>query len=152
MEKAQRYEAETLANLELRREQVCAVLQDEQRIQLNERVAKGYLSKLEDAINVNEQSVASLFTALEEDQDEKQVFTEKLTNQMKVIDPLLDKLYIVLDSFKAAILPPPAVTDKSSKNLTAIQLKIRLAQRSIETQLNLVQDAKKQEATLSSLP
>ena len=37
-------------------------------------------------------------------------------------------------------------------NLAAIQLKIRLAPRSIETQLNLVQDAEKQEATLSSLP
>ena len=61
-----RYEAEALANLELRREQVHAVLQDEQRIQLNERVAKGYLSKLKDAVNVYEQSVAGLFTALVE--------------------------------------------------------------------------------------
>ena len=71
LEKAQHYEAETLTNLELRREQVRAVLQDEIPITSNVRVTKGYLSKLEDAVTEYEQAVAALLTALEDDLDQK---------------------------------------------------------------------------------
>ena len=108
LEKAQRYEVKTLTNLELRREQVRAVLQDEARITSNVKVAKGYLGKLEDAVTEYKQAVAALLTALEDEVDQKQV------------DPLLNDLHNVLNSFKAAPIPPLAAADTTSRNLAAI--------------------------------
>ena len=70
LEKAQPYEAETLTNLKLWREQVYAVLQDEARITSNVRVTKGYFGKLEDAVMEYEQAVAVLLTALEDGVDQ----------------------------------------------------------------------------------
>ena len=90
----------------MQREQVQAVLQDEARITSNIRVTKGYLTKLVDAVTEYKQAVAALLTALEDDVDPKQTFTEMLTSQMELVEPLLNNLHNVLNSFKAAVIPP----------------------------------------------
>ena len=127
-------------------------LQLDQRALLNERVVKGLLHKLEEAVTHYEHSVAGIFTAVGEDLEKKQIFADKLSSQMKKVNPLLDELYSIQKNFKAASASTITVTNKSSKLLVTIQLKIRLAQKSIENCLHLVQEAEKQEATRLSLP
>ena len=86
MEKAVQAEAETFTNLELRRDQAKAVLGDEPRLKSNVRVTQGYLTKLEAAVFDYEQAVTILLTSLEADADNKAVYTNKLTKQMKLVD------------------------------------------------------------------
>ena len=84
---------------------------------LNERAVRGLLNKLEEAVNLYKHSIAAISTALGENQDEKQIFADKLTNQMKKVNPLLDKLYTIQENLKADSVFPPTVTNKSSKLL-----------------------------------
>ena len=148
MEKAEKLELDTLANLELRSGQVQASLQGEQAL-LNERVVKGHIQKLEEAVTVYEDSVSSIFAAAGDDTDKKKFFSEKLSDQMSKVNPLLDELYMIQETNKAAT--EPTVLSQSSKLLKTIQLKVRLAQKSIESRLNLVQEAEKEETTRGSL-
>ena len=76
LEKAEKIEMESLSNLELRSSQAQAGLQLDQRTLLNERVIKGLLHKLEEAVALYEHSVAGIFTAVGEDQEKKQIFTD----------------------------------------------------------------------------
>ena len=126
LEKAKKLETESLSNLELRSSQAQASLQLDQSALLNERVVKGLLHKLEEAVTQYEHSVAGIFTAVGEDQEKKQIFADKLSSQMKKVNPLLDELYSIQEKFKAASASPAAVTNKTNKLLVTIQLKIRL--------------------------
>ena len=103
--------------MELRSSQAQASLQLDQRALLNERVVKGLLHKLEEAVNLYEHSIAGIFTALGENQEEKQIFADKLTNQMKKVNLLLDKLYTIQENLKAASASPPTVTNKAASSL-----------------------------------
>ena len=68
------------------------------------------------------------------------------------MDPFLNDLHNILNSFKAIPIPPPAAANKTSRILAAIQLKIRLARKSIESKINRVWDAQKEEDAFLSLP
>ena len=127
---------EALSNLELRSSQAQASLQLDQRTLLNERVVKGLLHKLEEAVTMYENSVAGIFTALGEDLEKKQIFANKLSDQMKKVNPLLNELCSIQETIQAASASPAAVTNKTNKLLITIQLKIRLAQKSIENRLH----------------
>ena len=95
LEKAEKNEADSLANVELRSSQVQAGLQEGQRALLNERVVKGLLHKLEEAVALYESSVTGIFAAAGEDTDKKKVFSDKLSDQMNKVNPLLDELYTI---------------------------------------------------------
>ena len=131
LEKAEKLESDTLANLELRGSQVQAGLQEGQQALLNERVVKGLIHKLEEAVALYESSVTGIFAAAGEDNDKKKVFSDKLSDQMTKVNPLLDQLYLIQKTNKAAT--DPDVPSQSSKLLKSIQLKVRLAQKSIES-------------------
>ena len=82
LEKALQSEAETLTNLELRRDQASAVLGYEARITSNVRVTQGYLTKLDAAVTNYKQAVSILLTAFEADVEQKRIYTDKLMAQM----------------------------------------------------------------------
>ena len=151
VEKAEKAEAEALATLELRSNQAKASLQGEQRSLLNERVAKALLQNLEEAVVLYEQSITTIFAAAGNDDAKKQSFLEKLSDQMAITNPILDELHTIVETIKAANNPPTAVVDQSSKLLMTIQLKIKLVQKTIESHLHIIQDAKKQEDMQTSL-
>ena len=152
MEKAVQAEAETFTNLELRRDQAKAVLGDEPRLKSNVRVTQGYLTKLKAAVFDYEQAVTILLTSLETDADQKAVYTNKLNEQMKLVDPILNKLHNAVDSFKPATLPSPEAANKSARILACIKLKICSTQKTIESKIALVRDTEKEEDSQSSLP
>ena len=90
LEKALQLEAETLTNLELRQNQASAVLEDESRLTSSVRVTQGYLTKLEAAVTVYEQAISTLLTTFEADVENKTIYMNKLTDQMKLVDPILN--------------------------------------------------------------
>ena len=144
MEKAVQAEAELFTNLELKRNQAEAVLADETRLRSNIRVTRGYLTKLESAVSDYEQAVTILLTSLETDVDQKAVYTNKLNKQMKLVDPILNELQNAVDFFKAV--------NKAARVFACIKTNIPSMKKTIESKITLVRDAKKEEATLSSLP
>ena len=148
LEKAEKLELDTLANLELRSVQVHDSLQGERAL-LNERVVNGHIQKLEEAVTVYEESISGIFAAAGDDTEKKKLFSDKLSDQMTKVNPLLDELYLIQKTNKAAT--EPTVPSQSSKLLKTIQLKVRLAQKSIESRLTLVQEAEKEETTRGSL-
>ena len=107
MEKAVQAEAELFTNLELKRNQAEAVLADETRLRSNVRVTRGYLTKLESAVSEYEQAVTVLLTSLETDVDQKAVYTNKLNEQLTLVDPILNQLYDAVDSLEPAENPSP---------------------------------------------
>ena len=144
MEKAVQAEAETFTNLELRRDQAKAVLGDEPRLKSNIQVSQGYLTRLEAAVCDYEQAVTILLTSLETDVDQKAVYTNKLNEQMKLVDPILNELQNAVDFFKAV--------NKAARVFACIKLKIRSMQKTIDAKIAAVRDAEKEEDMLSSLP
>ena len=85
-------------------------------------MVKGLLHKLEEAVALYEQSVTGIFAAAGEDNEKKKIFADKLSDQMKKVNPLLDELYSIQETYKAASVPPVTVTNQSSKLLITIQL------------------------------
>lgn len=152
VEKAEKYETESLANLEVRLNLVQTALEPEHRALLNVRVVNGHLQKLEQAVNQYEESIAGIFAVAAEDTDKKKAYSEKLSGQLELVNPLLDGLWNVQMTLKTPEVPPQEPTNQPSKARVTIQLKLRLAQKSIESRLHLIQEAEKQEATQASLP
>ena len=144
LEKAEKLETDTLAALEVRSVQVHDSLQGDQTL-LTERVVKGHIQKLEEAVTEYEESISSIFVAAADNDEKKRLYSDKLFNQMAKVNPLLDQLYQIQKTNKAAT--DPEVTSQSCKLLKSIQLKVRLAQKSIESRLTLVQDAEKDATT-----
>ena len=99
MEKLVQTEAEMFLNLELKRSQAEAVLLDEPRLRSNVQVASGYLKKLDSAANNYEKAVTDLLTAEEMDINLKMVYTNKLTQQWKLTDPILCQLQTAVNFF-----------------------------------------------------
>ena len=130
MEKAVQAEAELFTNLELKRSQAEAALADETRLRSNVRVTHGYLTKLESAVSDYKQAVTILLTSLETDVDQKAVYTNKLNEQLKLTDPILNELQNALNFFKAG--------NKAARVFTCIKLKIRSMQKTIESKITLV--------------
>ena len=90
MEKAVQAEAELFTNLELKRNQAVAVLADETRLRSNVRVTRGYLTKLESAVSEYEQAVTVVLVTLESDSDQRAVYTTKLSEQLALMDPVVN--------------------------------------------------------------
>ena len=118
MEKAVQAEAELFTNLE-------PVLADETRLRSNVRVTRGYLTKLESAVSEYEQAVTVLLTSLESDADQKAAYTDKLNEQLTLVDPVLNQLHDAVDSFKSAEDPPPEATNKAARSISSIKLNSR---------------------------
>ena len=101
MEKAVQAEAELFTNLELKRNQAEAVLGDETRLRSNVRVTRGYLNKLDSTATNYKQAVTDLLTSEEMDVNLKPVYTNKLTEQLKLTDLILSQLQNAVDFFDA---------------------------------------------------
>ena len=144
MEKAVQAEAELFTNLELKRNQAEAVPADESRLRSNVRVTHGYLNKLDSAATNYKQAVTDLLTSEEMDVNLKTVYTNKLNEQMKLTDPILSQLQNAVDFFNAF--------NKAARVFACIQTKIRSMQRTVDAKIAVVQDAHKEEDTLSFLP
>ena len=86
-------------NLELKRSQAEAVLLDEPRLRSNVRVTSGYLKKFYSAATYYEQAVTDLITSEEMDVNLKTVYTKKLSEQLKLTDPILSQLQTAVDFF-----------------------------------------------------
>ena len=66
----------------------------------------------------------------------------------------MNRLHDGVDSFKRAEDPPlEAVTARrTARSVSSIKLRIDSVRKSIESKINLVRDAEKEEGTLASLP
>ena len=147
-------ESELFTNLELKRNQAEAVLADETRLRLNVWVTRGYLTKLESAVSEYEQAVTVVLVTLESDSDQRAVYTTKLSEQLALMDPVVNWLHDAIDSFKCADNPPlEAVTAKrTARSISSIKLRIDSSRKLIKSKIDLVRDAEKEEGTLASLP
>ena len=94
LDRAEKEEAKVYANLAVKIKIVNEALQQENAQPLTERAVKSYVLKLEDALALYEDSVAGLYAAAAtpEDEAKKTTCSNKLIQQLGIVNPLLDKL------------------------------------------------------------
>ena len=89
---------------------------------------------------------------MESDAKQKAAYTDKLNEQLTLVDPVLNQLHDAVDSFKSAKDPSTEAANKAARSISSIKLKIRSSQRVINSKIALVRDAEKDEEVQSSLP
>ena len=154
MEKAEKAKADTLVTLELKINCAQTSLKNEQEKGhvLNKRIATSLLQGLEEAIKAYEFSITTILTIAGIEETKKDLLLTKLYDQMAKVNPVLDDLHTKIRNLKEAINPPETVMDLTSKVKTKIQIKIKLTRKTVESRLNLIQDAERQEETRALLP
>ena len=114
LEKAEKVENDTLAALEVRSAQVHDSLQGDRTL-LTERVVKGHIKKMEEAVTEYEDSITSIFVAVGDEDEKKRLYSDRLIKQMAKVNPLLDQLYQIQTANKAA--SNPEVTSESCNSV-----------------------------------
>ena len=152
-EKAEKAEAESAANIKLALKVVKPRLPQGEgaRHQLNVRVVDQYIVKLESGLTAHEKAITELVVAAGDDEARIDELTTKMSSLMDETNPVLDQLFSIQEALKAADASP-AASQASKKGFVSVQLKIRMAKQTLETRLNLLQDASKKEEVLASLP
>ena len=150
-EKAEKAEADALASLKLSLNVVETKLQEGEKAQLNARVVKNLVAKLEAGLNTYEIVITELIAVAGADEGRVEDLSKKLCQMMDRTNPLLDELFILQDTQKAADATP-APPPPTQRSLPTVQLKLRIAQKNLESRLKLLQDASKEEVTLASSP
>ena len=89
---------------------------------------------------------------METDVDQKAAYTNKLNEQLTLVDPVLNQLYDAVNSLKPTENPSLEAANKAARSLLSIKLKICSSQRIINSKIALVRDAEKDEEVQSSLP
>ena len=74
----------------------------------------------------------------------KTAYTNKLTQQQKLTDLILGQLQTAIDFFN--------IPNKAARVFACLQMKIRSMQKLVDGKIAVVQEAHKEEGTLSSLP
>ena len=139
MEKRIKQEAEALRYLELQRSQAKDTLMDEQRIQSDIQIPRRYLEKLEAAADKYEQAISDLII---NDTNLKMAYISKLTQQLKLTDSTLVKLWTIISFF-----------DNRTAHVSAcIQAKVCSKPKAIESNMNIILNAYKEEDMSSSIP
>ena len=153
LEKAEKAEAEACASLKLCLGVVDRALQQGEgaQAQLNARMVEKLLTDLESGLAAHRRSITELVVAAGDDQQRIEELTLWLTSLLDKANPLLDRLYTIQNTLKAAD-SDPVKSQSSKKGLAALQLKVRLAQKTLETRLRLLQDASKKPEVLTSSP
>ena len=140
------------ANLVLKRNDAVTLLADEERLRLHVWVPCGYLTKLNSAVSEYEQAVTVVLTTLESDPDQRAAYTTKLSEQLALVDPVVNRLHDAVDSFKRAEDPPLEAAKRTARSISSIKLRIDPSWKLIKSKIYLVRDAEKDEEVLSSLP
>ena len=78
-------------------------------------------------------------------EDRVEDLSKKLCQMMDRTNPLLDELFILQDAQKAADATPPP-PPPAQRSLPTVQLKLRMAQKNLESRLKLLQDASKEDS------
>ena len=152
VDKAVQGEAESFANLVLKRNNAVTLLADEERLRSHVWVPRGYLTKLNSAVSEYEQAVTVVLATLESDSNQRGAFTTKLSEQLALVDPLVNRLHDTVDSFKHAEDPPLEAAKRTARSISSIKLRIDSSRKLIKSKIDLVRDAEKDEEALSSLP
>ena len=153
LDKAVKAEVETLTGLELKFTGAQKALQrQEQGSPLSERSVETLLNSLEDAIKTYESSIAGIIAVSAEEEEAKRPYLDKLAEWMAKVDPVLDQLHANLKTHRVASNPPEPLGDASNRTKLVIQMKIKLAHTQIESRLNLINTAEREEEVRTSLP
>ena len=118
LEKAQNAEADALNNLGLKQDQATKVLDDPNRMN-SERIPQRYLSKLQSASKEYEASVRAVLAVLE-DEEQKKSYTDKLTNQLADLDPILERLHQAVNRFDSDAEEETPIWTDSNKRVSLI--------------------------------
>ena len=151
VEKAEKAEAEACASLKLTLKHVEKKLQPPERAQLTVRVVDNLIKKLEEGLGAHERSITELVVAAGQDEERVDELSLKLSSLVDQANPSLDELYSTQSTLKAANAIP-ATIQPSRKGFISVQLKIRMAKKTLESRLPLLQDSSKKADVLASLP
>ena len=113
---------------------------DEQRLRSDIRISRRYLEKLEAATNKYEQAISDLLITEKMDVNLKMAYTNKLTQQQKLTDPILVQLQTTVDFFD----------NKAACISACLKAKICSMQKAIEAKMDIILNTHKEEDMLSS--
>ena len=114
------------------------LLADKERLRSHVRVPSGYLTKLNSAVSKYEQAVTVVLTTLESDPDQRASYTTKLSEQLALVDPVVNQLHDAVDSFKRAEDLPLEAANKTARGILSIKLKISSSRKIINSKIDLV--------------
>ena len=75
---------------------------------------------------------------MESDADQKAAYTDKLNEQLTLVDPVLNQLHDAVDSFKSAEDLPSEAANKTARSILSIKLKISSSWKIINSKIGLV--------------
>ena len=112
------------------------------------RTTEKTIKDLEDAVKAHNDSIVGIVIVAEKDEDKK-IYTDKQSDWMKEVDPVLDRLQEIFENLKIANNPPAEDASKEAK--AEIQRKLKLVNSNIRTLLNVIRYAEKEEEVRTSL-
>ena len=148
--KALQKEANAFLHLETQRDLANTLLEDLGRLKSNIRVPQNNLSKLEAAVIEYEAAITAVVAASEEP-DNKVAYKEKITAQIRQLNPILNKLFDAVNAFKPPEAPQ-AQANKAARLLACIRMKICAGQMRIETNIGIVTKEEIDADALNALP
>ena len=149
LEKAEKAKGEVQANLTLAVKIANTQLKEGERNQLSLRAVNSLITKLEAGLEALEKITTELTVIAGEDEEAVDTLASELLEKTQLANPLLDQLFDLRDTLQAASRGPAAPLP-GQQNLLALQLKIRMAQKTLDTRLQLIADAAKKPEVLAS--
>ena len=139
--RAVRDEEEAFGRLKAQRTFAEQLLKEPDQLLSHERVPREGFEKLHQAAKNYDATIEAVMVSAQDKADavihKEQWYKEKISEQMKEVDLLLNQLFKAVNAFKLPV-SPPSTANRAKHLLSSINFKIKAAQLCIETKTDIV--------------